>query len=863
MRVWFDELVLLWRQFTWRHWCAAPWKTLLLTGILALGVAVFFSIRLANRAAVAGFQLFSENVTGTSDYVLTSAAGELPIELLQEMRVALGDIPAGLFPVLESTAIKPMVGTEGLGATSFQVIGVDLATLPNITYLSENGETSMVSDSGQLSDTELGSDSALFISSTLAAKHEWEESDQVSLIFDDQIHECLIAGVLPGGDFAVQQPDNLIVMDLPQLQSITSQMDRVHRVEVRVPAGQWEVAWKGEAGERLERAADGRWLVETPDQRRETGSTMTKAFRMNLSILSCLALIVGIYLILQALDAAVVRRRPEIATLRALGVSPKRIRQAWQMEAFVMGVVGTAIGLLIGWGLAQFTVRAIAQTVNALYYSNTTAAAGWHWGEALMAGLVGVLASGIAGWLPAKDASQTPPAQMLQRGARSDGLRLLTKPWLGVGLLVVAMLAHVAPPWRDAAGGVVPLAGYAAAFLWVAGAGILCGTLFRSLACVGTAASSERPAMFYAASQLRKATGRHRLATAGLVVAVAMAGGMSILVGSFESTVTRWLDSVMKADLFVACQGIGNASSRNRLQESTWRALQKEASVANCEVSQFYRIRLGEKLTILAGVDLKASQGSLAPIWLEAPPADLAEVEGRSWGVMSEPFAYRFNTKVGDTVDVPTPKGPRKVTLAGIFADYGNEFGSIVVEREILSDWFEDTRAARMAISLDDSADLSAIQADWLQRYPGIVVTNNRELRGEALRIFHQTFAVTHGLKWIGVFVAVAGLALALASMLAERLRELTTLRALGLGHREIGRAAAWESLGLAMVGLTVGISLSLVLGHLIIFVINRQAFGWTLLFKVPWSDLAILAGGVLAISAIVGYVTGARVGKA
>lgn len=143
------------------------------------------------------------------------------------------------------------------------------------------------------------------------------------------------------------------------------------------------------------------------------------------------------------------------------------------------------------------------------------------------------------------------------------------------------------------------------------------------------------------------------------------------------------------------------------------------------------------------------------------------------------------------------------------------------------------------------------------------MVTNNRELRGEALRIFHQTFAVTHGLKWIGVFVAVAGLALALASMLAERLRELTTLRALGLGHREIGRAAAWESLGLAMVGLTVGISLSLVLGHLIIFVINRQAFGWTLLFKVPWSDLAILAGGVLAISAIVGYVTGARVGKA
>ena len=137
MRSWFEELVLLWRQFTWRHWCAAPWKTLLLTGILALGVAVFFSIRLANRAAVAGFSLFTENVTGTSDYVVTSAAGELPVALLPEMRAALGDLPAGLFPVLESTAIKPTGGMEGFRAASFQVIGVDLATLPNITYLSK------------------------------------------------------------------------------------------------------------------------------------------------------------------------------------------------------------------------------------------------------------------------------------------------------------------------------------------------------------------------------------------------------------------------------------------------------------------------------------------------------------------------------------------------------------------------------------------------------------------------------------------------------------------------------------------------------------------------------------------------------
>ena len=752
---------------------------------------------------------------------------------------------------------------EGFAAMSFQVIGVDLAALPNIAYLSGEGDFATPGTSERTAEPEVGEEPALFISKTLASKQEWKEKDRVSLVIDDQVRACVIAGILPGGDFEVQQPDNLIVMDLPQLQAITSQSDRLHRVEVRVPAGHWETEWREEAGERLRAAGEGRWLVETPDQRRGTGSTMTQAFRLNLSILSCLALIVGVYLILQALEAAVVRRRPEIATLRALGVSPKCIRQAWQVEALAMGALGALIGLLLGWGMAQLTVRAIAQTVNALYYSNTTAAAGWHWGEAFMAGSLGILASGLAGWLPAKEASQTPPAQILQRGTRSDGLRVLTKPWVGVALLIMAGLTHFSPPWRSADGTSIPLAGYASAFLWVAGAGVLCGTLFGLLARLGTALSDNRPALFYASSQLRQATGRHRLATAGLVVAVAMAGGMSILVGSFEQTVTRWLDSVMKADLFVACQGIGNASSRNRLHESTWRALKEEPAVANCEVSQFYRIRLDGKPTILAGVDLKESVGSLAPIWLEAPPKDLAEVPGKTWGVMSEPFAYRFSKAVGDVVNVPTPQGTQTITVVGIFADYGNEFGSLVVEREALSQWFSDERAARMAIALREGTDLSAIQAEWLQRYPGIVVTNNRELRGEALRIFHQTFAVTHGLKWIGVFVALAGLALALASMLVERQHELTTLRSLGLVHREIGRLAAWESLGLAIAGLVTGIALSLVLGHLIIFVINRQAFGWTLLFKVPWVDLAILTGGVLAISALVGYWTGSRVGKA
>jgi putative ABC transport system permease protein len=528
-----------------------------------------------------------------------------------------------------------------------------------------------------------------------------------------------------------------------------------------------------------------------------------------------------------------------------------------------MGLLGTLLGLALGWGIAQFTVRAIAQTVNTLYFHSTTEAASWHWGEAALAGLLGLTASALAGWLPARDAAATPPAQMLQRGNRSDGFRWLLRPSVGVALVGLALVAHQLPPWRTADGGATPWAGYLAAFLWVGGAGILAGQLFAPLARWGQKGSSRQPSRFYAASQLREATGRHRLATAGLVVAVAMAGGMSILVSSFETTVTRWLDQVMKADLFVASQGSNSQASHQRLQASLWQALWNAPEVVDGHLSQSFEIDFEAQHTRLTGIATKQEGSLLGPIWLKRPASPFLQTtpsSARTQGVISEPFAHRFQRDVGDVLVLPTPLGPQEVEVVGIYADYGNEFGNVIIPLATLHQWFQDDRVRRLSVTLREDASLEALQARWRQDHPGIVVTDQRTLRNEALRIFHQTFAVTHGLKWIGIAVAMAGLGLALASMLMERERELMTLRALGLTRKGIGQSAAWESLGMATAGLIGGLFLSLILGHLIIYVINRQSFGWTLLFQIPWREFLWLGAGLLAISALTGGFTAQRV---
>ena len=226
---------------------------------------------------------------------------------------------------------------------------------------------------------------------------------------------------------------------------------------------------------------------------------------------------------------------------------------------------------------------------------------------------------------------------------------------------------------------------------------------------------------------------------------------------------------------------------------------------------------------------------------------------------MSEAFTARFQLNRGGTLTLPTPAGPRPLTIAGVFADYGNERGSLSIERARFAEWFGDDQASTLILALKPGENADARRAEFRALHPGLAVYTNAYLRREALRIFHQTFAITYALELIGIVVAVAGLGFTLMSLLLERRTELTTLRALGFTHREIAATTAWESLITAASGIAAGLLLSLALGWLLIQRVNKQTFGWTLETNHPWNQLALLAGLVLAAAGTVGWIVGRR----
>lgn len=874
----FVGWVLAWlRLFTLRHARRSPWQTVLLTAILGLGIAVYFAVRLANRAAVAGFDKFTDLISAESDWILTAPGGDLPESVLSELRDALGAEPVTIFPVIETTAAAVQSSEErsidGAGAVlgnrqTFEVYGLDLVAIRNLASESQEsaGENGWFASTNKASKTArtrgvaegtptsgperelfwslFTNPRAVYVSEALAERDGLELGDTLDLILNERVEKLEIAGWIPSRTDQPDIPASLMVMDLPALQALTGRLGILDRVEIFVEPGPNHAMRREAVGSALKTWAGERFRLTTPGERRAAGEMMTRAFRLNLTILSLLSLLVGLYLMFQSLDGAVVRRRGELAILRALGVSEHRIRMGWLAESVLLGLVGGVLGALAGWGGAQWAVRIVGRTVHTLYHSTHVETASLSIGEFGGAVALAVSAGVLAGWVPSRLAAATPPAQIIgHRGSQPRGPRRgLTQ--MGFIFLAAGVVCLWFPPLRWTNGMRFPLAGYLAALFWVFGGGLVTGATLgwnaRWLRGMTVIPVMGRLAL----SHLVRPTGRHCWAAACLLCAVAMTSGMAILVSSFDTTMRGWIERTFQSDLYVSSDGIQSASARNRIERAAWREIVEDPRVARHNVIQSTDVTLDDGPVMIVGMDLRFAHERTRMAWRQAPKDERVHDSERNAELMlvSESFSERFQKEQGDIIRVPTPSGVRNLEIAGVFSDYGNERGSMMVDRVHWAAWFGHEQATSLILELKDGKDADAMRADLRAKYPGLMVMTQRHLRQEILRIFRQTFAITHALELIGVLVSVVGLGMALGSVLLDRRSELTLLRALGVRHRELAIATAWEGGLLSLVGTGLGLLVSLALGWLLIFVINKQTFGWTLEYSVPWAVLGILS---------------------
>jgi putative ABC transport system permease protein len=831
------------RAFLVRPLRQEPVRAALTALAVALGVAVVLAIELAGRAAAGSFHASLETLVGNEDLEIT-AVGGVPETLVG--RLASLPYPLHVAPRMEDFAVvRP-------GGEVIPVIGLDVVASVQ-DYGEAKSSPEEIAPSGRAGAHGWPDlNSSVWLSSGLHRA----PGETLRLQINDIEREYRVAGLLPAREGpAGAEAENVVVMDIGLAQRLLRRPGRVDRILVRLPA------LPGPAGAAHAATYESVLATELPPgvrlarigQRTDENRKMLAAFRWNLRLLSYIALIVGAFLIYNTISVSVVRRRREIGVLRALGATRAQVLLAFLAEAGFFGLAGAFAGIPLARAMAAGAVRLLGTTVESLYVSSAPApvalTAGILW-LGLIVGLGVALASAFA---PALEAARVAPVEAMERGGREYQARVrkVRDAWLAA----LAAAAGGGAAMLPAVGG-RPVFGYFAALLLIVAAALAMPALVAG-AMAAAGALLRRPeisrrlggvAALLASRSLAASLRRSGVLSAALATAVAMMASVGIMVSSFRQTVEVWMNDQLPADFYLSPAVPPAADRHPTLSPAVAQIVAGVPGVAAVGSFRAYSISYQGLPATLGASDLSVVARTGRLHFLSGDrDAILAEVRGSDAVVVSEPFANKHHIQRGDTIALPLGERQVPFRVAGVFYDYGSEAGLVILDRTALSRYLPPGPPTNLAVLLAPGADAEEVRQAMIQALAGrrVTILRNSEIRAQAIRIFDRTFAITYALEAVAIVVAVVGIAGALLAVVIDRRREIGLLRFLGASQQQVRRLIVFEAGLLGLLANLAGLALGAVLSFILIFVINKQSFGWTIQFYWPPALLLGAAAGV------------------
>jgi putative ABC transport system permease protein len=768
-------------------------RTALTIMAVALGVGVVIAVDLSGDAATGSFRSSMTTLTGRTDLEIRANGG---IDEAWMGRLTSLPYDVSFSPVMEARV--------DLGNFAVPLYGFDLAGAP---------------------------ENAAVISQALARRLGTGAGKSL---------------ILPAGRYRVERitdagPTEFIAIDLAAMQKAFARYGKLDRIDVTLGST--------EDFTTVERAIRGllpsAYLVEKPGLRNQENQRMLRAFRWNLRVLSYISLVVGAFLIYNTISISVVRRRAEIGILRALGASRAAVLAAFLTEALSLGLAGAALGVLLGRLLAGSAVGLIAVTINAIYTTSRPTPVelpAFEIWVGILAGTVTALVSALA---PAREAMNVPPTEAMSRGAREHHTRVRWPRSL-TWAAILAALGYAFSRAAPLSG--VPVGGYVAALLAVGAAALAAPAIVLALNRATRFAVRRRADSLLAGRSLAGSLARTSVIVAALATAIAMMASVAIMVGSFRETVRLWLDTQLRADLYLTPDAPA-ATPYPPLPSglpALLAAIPGVAAVDTLHALEFHY--QGERAT-LGGANLEVVRryGRLRFLPGENRDAILHSLPGNNRAILSEPFANKHGIRAGDPIDLALGSRRVRVTVAGIYYEYSSSQGFVLFDRSTLLHYLPGQPATNAAVYLKPGADADEVRHAIERRTAalGVNIAPNRELRRNALAIFDRTFAITWALEAVTIVVAMLGAANSLLALVLDRRRELGLLRYLGASAAQVRNMILVEAGLLGLLAIVIGLALGFALSLLLIFVVNKQSFGWTIQFHSP---AGLLAGALVAV---------------
>lgn len=825
----------LFRLFNFRHLRRRPLEAFLSLLGIAIGVAVMAGIDLANDNALLSFHKSVDAISGRATHQILGSAAGIPDTMAAEI---LRQPLLTATPVIEYVAACREAGNDAL-----HVLGIDPftdAAFRDYSNLSDSSATLLTAGNLQL----LTQPGAALISETFAATHGLVLPDTLHLLIGSEWRAVFVLGTISQEILTRLGFDHLLLLDLSSAQEVLGRLGYIDRIDLI--ASEARIAGL--------RAALPEYLrLEPPAGRSRRVEEMIRAYRLNLTALSFLAVFVGMFLIYNTMEFAVLHRRKQIGILRCLGVTPRQVIINSLLEALVLGLIGAALGLALGVLLAHYATQAVSATISELYVFLKVEGVTLRPAVLLKAAGLGLLATLFASAVPALEAAGISAAVAVRRSSLERRARTFA-------------------PWFAAAGVVALGLGLAVYFNSTSFIGGLVVALLVGLAAIGftpvltlwlTAASAPlaqrhagQPGLL-ATRSIRAALSRTAVAIAALMLALAMVLGMRLMITSFRATINDWVSGALQGDVYLRPLGFGTAKWSATLSPDFLAFLAEQPDVA--AISRYgateFRYR-GEPIYLVevspevlqTRSNFTFTAGTGAQHW---PKLLAGEV------IISEIFSRRFGKAASDTLLLPSPAGPQPFTIAAVIIDYSLDQGQVMMSHDTYARHFGPPRITNAALYLETGVEIGGYVRALRRAVAGrfeVEVNSHRELRAEVLRIFDQSFAITQVMQLLAGLVAVIGIISAVMSLLVERTRELGILRAVGMTLAQMRRMVFLESglMGVfaGLIALPAGTALALVL----IYVINLRTFGWAIPFRieaVAYLQTFLIALGAALLAAI------------
>ncbi len=843
--------------FSWQELRHHPWRNAAAVVAVMLGVALAFSVHLINASALDEFSSAVRSVNGQPDLELR-AVQQGGFDEAVYARVARHPQVLLASPVLEVQTVAIPPG-DANARVALRVVGVDALVLPTIA------PALMPSPSAGAGRFSFFAPDTVFLNAA-ARTALGENASTLQLSSDGQLRPVQVAGTVAAGGAA------LAVMDIGAVQDLFGGAGRLTRIDLRLAPG----ADRNAFIRSLESAPD--WpagiRIAEPGDAAERVSNLSRAYRVNLTVLALVALFTGAFLVFSVLALSVAKRAQQFALLGVLGLAPRQRLRLVLVESLVLGLIGSVAGIALGTALAAFALRVLGGDLGGGYFDGVAPVLHWRGGAALVYGGLGVLAALVGGWWPARAAQSLPEAQTLKglgaAPAQGRGHRI------ALALIVAGALLAGAPAIFG-----IPIAAYLSVGLLLVGGITALPWLIALLYDRVAPLLAERVLPMLAIERARRMRGTAAVAVSGVVASLSLAVALTVMVASFRDSVTRWLDVVLPADLYVRASvegGKGGGAGATNADAAPFtpsfvQALAQIPGVSRTGTLRTRALLLDATRPAVTLISRSLGEDAARSLPLVGPAVPVPS--GQIGIYVSEPMVELYGAKPGTvfaplaTAFVPAASAasapPAVFFVAGVWRDYVRQFGAITIDSREFERLTGDRSVSDVTLWLAPGANEAEVQTAVravAERATGaaavpVEIASVGQIRATSLRIFDRSFAVTYWLQGVAIAIGLFGIAASFSAQVLARRKEFGLLAHLGFTRRQVlaivaGEGAAWTAIG-AVAGLLLGLAVSLVL----VKVVNPQSFHWTMDLLVPWLRLVALCAAVVAAGTVTAWLAG------